>query len=146
MANEVEEPQPEEREPTDGSSQAPTPPRRGVSDTPTFDPVPDAGSDVVPGPGADVDVFPGLHPPEPVAPDPGAPPRVLAFVSILLGGLLGGLIGFGIGDLLWESTLPVALLALVGALVGAVGVGVLANLTLRAMSEWHAVEHPEADG
>jgi hypothetical protein len=69
----------------------------------------------------------------------------VAFVSILLGGLLGGLIGYGIGDLLWASPLAVAAVALIGALVGAVGVGVLANLTLRAMGEWNAVEHPEAD-
>jgi hypothetical protein len=69
----------------------------------------------------------------------------VAFVSILLGGLLGGLIGYGIGDLLWAEPLAVAAVALIGALVGAVGVGVLANLTLRAMGEWNAVEHPEGD-
>lgn len=145
MANEVEHPQPEEGDPTDGSP--PTRPfrRRDSSDMPASDPVADAGSDVVPGGRADVDLFPGLRAPQPSAPDPGTPPRVLAFASILLGGLLGGLIGYGIGDLLWSTRFPVAALTLIGALVGAVGVGVLANLTLRAMSEWNAVEHPEAD-
>ena len=32
-----------------------------------------------------------------------------------------------------------------GALTGcAVGVGIVANLALRAMNEWHTVQHPEA--
>jgi hypothetical protein len=30
-------------------------------------------------------------------------------------------------------------------LTGAVGVGVVANLTLRAMNEWKVVQHPEEE-
>lgn len=98
-----------------------------------------------PGSTGDLDLFPGLQAPQPVAADPGTPPRILAFSAILIGGLLGGLIGFGVGRLLWTGATSAAALGLVGAVTGAVGVGVLANLTLRAMGEWKAVQHPEAD-
>ncbi len=143
MANEVERPQPEESDPTDESRPAHAPVRRRSQDTPEAGS--DSGSGVVSAGRRDVDLFPDLQAPVPSAPDPGTSPRLVAFVSILLGGLLGGLIGYGIGDLLWAEPLAVAAVALIGAFVGAAGVGVLANLTLRAMGEWKAVEHPEGD-
>jgi hypothetical protein len=34
---------------------------------------------------------------------------------------------------------------LVGGVSGAVGVGIIAGLTLRAMNEWSSVRHPEAE-
>ncbi len=89
--------------------------------------------------------FQDLVAPEPIdaAPPPAA--RVLAFVSILVGGALGAAVGYGTGDLMGGTSTWAATGALIGGLTGAIGVGVVANLTLRAMNEWRAVEHPEAD-
>jgi hypothetical protein len=81
--------------------------------------------------------------PAPAAPPPAA--RWLAFAGILLGGLLGGLIGWGVADLLGDGSLWPAVGGLVGGVFGAVGVGVIAGLTLRAMNEWRSVRHPEGE-
>jgi hypothetical protein len=69
--------------------------------------------------------------------------RVLAFVSILVGGLCGGLIGVGVVNLQCtaDCTTPSAVGGLVGAVVGAMGVAVVAVLALRAMGEWRTIEH-----
>ncbi|MEM8926011.1 MAG: hypothetical protein AAGD35_21100 [Actinomycetota bacterium] len=80
-------------------------------------------------------------------PTPAAPPaaaRWLAFAAILVAGLLGGLIGYGTADLMAGSSVVAALGGLIGAVVCAGGVGIVAGLTLRAMGEWEAVKHPEA--
>lgn len=87
--------------------------------------------------------FEDLMAPEPIDSAPPEPARWLAFAGILLGGLLGGLAGFGIGDLMGGTANWAAAGLIIGALIGAVGVGVVASLTLRAMNEWNAVEHPE---
>lgn len=87
--------------------------------------------------------FPDLVAPQPIDATPPEAARWLAFVAILAGGLLGALVGYGIGDLMGGSTGAVTG-AVVGGLTGAVGIGTLANLTLRAMNEWRTVEHPEA--
>ncbi|MYB73836.1 MAG: hypothetical protein F4X68_07745 [Acidimicrobiia bacterium] len=62
----------------------------------------------------------------------------MAFASILVGGLCGGLIGFAFIDLQCEGNcaLWTGLGALIGAVAGAVGLAVVAILTLRAMEEW----------
>jgi hypothetical protein len=77
--------------------------------------------------------------------------RALAFVAILVAGLSGGLIGWSFtdlqcggppGDRTEESrvdegcTTWAAVGGLVGATVGAGGVGIVAVLVLRAMAEW----------
>lgn len=69
--------------------------------------------------------------------------RALAFVAILVGGLCGGLIGYGFTDLQCEDgcTAVAGGVGLLGAVVGAVGVGVVAILALRAMGEWRTVQH-----
>ncbi len=90
--------------------------------------------------------FEDLAVPEPIDSAPPASARWLAFVAILLGGGLGAVVGYGVGDLMGGSSTWAAVGALVGGLTGAAGVGVVANLTLRAMNEWHAVDHPEAAG
>lgn len=81
------------------------------------------------------------------APTRAAPPlgaRVAAFGGILVGGLLGGLIGYGTADLMSAGSAGWAVVGLlVGALAGAIGVGIVAGLTLRAMNEWKATVHPE---
>ena len=87
--------------------------------------------------------FRDLNAPTAVDPTPPIGARVLAFGSILVGGLLGALIGYGTADLMAESSIIAALGGVIGAAVGAVGVGVVAGLTLRAMNEWHATQHPE---
>lgn len=65
--------------------------------------------------------------------------RVLAFLAILVGGLCGGLIGYGFTDLSCGEQGCSDLaggMAVVGAGLGALGVGVVAVLALRAMGEW----------
>ena len=68
-------------------------------------------------------------------------------MAILVGGLCGGLIGYGFTDL--QCTGRLHRLAggagLLGAVIGAVGVGVVAVLALRAMGEWAPVRRRDAD-
>lgn len=76
---------------------------------------------------------------------PSTGARVLAFSSILLAGLCGGLIGYAVVDLQCEGdcTAPAGLAGLVGAVVFAVGVGVVAVLAMRAMTEWRVIQRHE---
>lgn len=69
---------------------------------------------------------------------PSKPSQALAFSSIILGGACGGLIGFAFTDLQCSGNCSSAsgLSALIGAVVGAGGVGVVSILALRAMNEW----------
>jgi hypothetical protein len=86
--------------------------------------------------------------PEPATPEdsPTALPpvgaRILAFVAILIGGLCGGLIGFAFMDLQCggDCATSAGVGGLVGAIVGAAGVGVISVLALRAMGEWHRIQ------
>ncbi len=71
----------------------------------------------------------------------GVPSRaafLLAFGSVVLAGVLGGVIGFGLVDLSCTRNCEGSQLlgTLAGAVLGAAGVGVVAVLVLRAMSEW----------
>jgi hypothetical protein len=68
--------------------------------------------------------------------------RVLAFGSILLGGVLGGLIGYSLIRVQSprSSATTKALGASLGALLIAAGTAVLAVLVLRAMGEWRRVD------
>jgi hypothetical protein len=74
---------------------------------------------------------------------PSTAARVVAFVSILVAGLCGGLIGWAFVDLQCEGDCGVAAGAsgLLGAVVGAGGVAVVAVLALRAMGEWRTIQH-----
>jgi hypothetical protein len=69
--------------------------------------------------------------------------RILAFLAILLGGLCGGLIGYGFTDLQCADgcTGLAGGVGVLGAVIGAVGVGVVAVLALRAMGEWRTIQH-----
>lgn len=82
--------------------------------------------------------------PESALPPVGA--RVLAFLSILVGGVCGGLVGVGVVNVscAGDCTTPAALGGLVGAVVGALGCAVVAVLALRAMGEWRTIEHGQA--
>ena len=71
----------------------------------------------------------------------GLPSRtayLLAFGAVVLAGLFGGTIGYGLVDVTCDGrcAIPDALGALVGAAGAAIGVGIVAVLVLRAMSEW----------
>ena len=82
---------------------------------------------------------------------PSTTARVLAFLAIVLGGVCGGLIGWSVTDLqCGPEERPAAeaqadddgcttisgIGAVVGAVIGAGGVAVVAVLVLRAMAEW----------
>jgi hypothetical protein len=74
---------------------------------------------------------------------PSTGARVLAFAAILVAGLCGGLIGYAVIDLQCEGDCTAAsgIGGLVGALIFAVGVGIVAVLALRAMGEWRVIQH-----
>ena len=79
---------------------------------------------------------------------PSTGARVLAFVAILVAGLCGGLIGYAVVDLQCEGdcTVSAGLVGLLGAVLFAAGVGVVAVLALRAMGEWREIQHRETAG
>ena len=72
---------------------------------------------------------------------PSVEARAAAFVAILVGGGLGGLIGHSFVRLQCDGscTVPNGLGMVVGTLVGALGVAVVAVLTLRAFGEWRTI-------
>jgi len=79
----------------------------------------------------------------------GLPSRaayLLAFLSVVVAGLFGGIIGYGIVDVGSKGPASTAKLlgTLVGAAGGAVGVGIIAVLVLRAMAEWK--RRPQSEG
>ena len=82
--------------------------------------------------------LPDVPSPSTALPSVGA--RLAAFALILLAGAAGGFIGFSFVDLQCEGdcSVPNGLGALVGAVLGAVGVAIVTVLALRAMSEWRA--------
>jgi hypothetical protein len=67
--------------------------------------------------------------------------RILAFVSILVGGVAGALIGYALVDIQAENASDVALGIglLVGAIVTAGGTAIVAILVLRAIGEWRTI-------
>ena len=79
-------------------------------------------------------------------PSPAA--RVAAFVSILLGGLAGGLIGYTLVELqcTGECAVQRGLGALIGAVLAAGGMSIVAVLVLRAVGEWRQIEQRERSG
>ena len=64
--------------------------------------------------------------------------RIIAFVSVLLGGLAGALIGYTLVDIQYDgtSTMPLGLGLLIGAIISAGGTAIIAVLVLRATGEW----------
>ena len=64
--------------------------------------------------------------------------RLIAFVSILGGGLGGALIGYKLVDIQYDgvSVTPLGLGLVIGAIVTAGGTAVIAVLVLRASGEW----------
>jgi hypothetical protein len=76
---------------------------------------------------------------------PSPTARALAFAAIILAGLCGALIGWSFVDLQCEGDCTTAggIGAVVGGVMGAVGVAVVAVLTLRAMGEWKRIKEEE---
>lgn len=67
----------------------------------------------------------------------------MAFAAIVVAGVCGGLIGYAVTDLQCEgdcSTATTGLGGLVGAVIAAAGVAVVAVLVLRAMGEWRVIQ------
>ena len=64
--------------------------------------------------------------------------RIVAFVSVLLGGLAGALIGYTLVDIQYygTSTTPLGLGLLIGSIITAGGTAIIAVLVLRATGEW----------
>jgi hypothetical protein len=61
---------------------------------------------------------------------------LLAFGAVVLAGLLGGIIGYGIADVGSGTDLARFVGTLLGSVIAAGGVGIVAVLVLRAMAEW----------
>ena len=68
--------------------------------------------------------------------------RVVAFVSIIVAGFAGALIGFTLIDLQCQGAceIPNSIGLILGAIIGAFGMGVVAVLVLRATGEWKELE------
>ncbi len=73
---------------------------------------------------------------------PAPTARLAAFVAILLGGFAGGLIGYTLVKLQCHGTCAAqrGIGALVGAIIAALGMSVVAVLVLRALGEWKEIE------
>jgi hypothetical protein len=78
-------------------------------------------------------------PTDPESQLPSVLARVLAFVSVVVGGAAGGLIGYAFAELGGFGGAATGLVTLVCALGGAGGVAVVAVLTLRAFGEWTTI-------
>jgi hypothetical protein len=76
---------------------------------------------------------------------PSTGARILAFGAIIVAGACGGLIGFAVTDLQCsgDCTLLAGTGAVIGAVISAVGVAVIAVLVLRAMGEWRTQQRLE---
>jgi hypothetical protein len=74
----------------------------------------------------------------PLSAIPSPTARLAAFASILLAGAAGGLIGYTLVSLqcAGDCALPLGIGLLVGALISAVGMSIVAVLVLRAQGEW----------
>lgn len=68
--------------------------------------------------------------------------RVIGFVAILIAGAAGGFIGYAVTDLqcTGDCTVAKGIGGLVGAVIVAVGVAIVVQLALRAMSEWRTIQ------
>ena len=90
--------------------------------------------------------MPGATPtPRTAAPPPLA--RALALVAVVVAGACGGLIGYAVVDLSCDGgcTVAAGVTGVLAALGAAVGVAVVAVLTLRAMGEWKTTNERRRD-
>lgn len=89
-----------------------------------------------------------METPRPLSALPSVGVRAGAFVAILLSGLAGGLIGYSLISLQCDGDcgLPKGIGILVGALIAAGGMAIVAVLVMRALGEWREVEDRERAG
>jgi hypothetical protein len=82
----------------------------------------------------------------PVSALPSVQARLLAFLAILVAGVCGALIGYSFVDLqcTGDCSTPSSLGGLIGAVVAAGGVAIVAVLVLRAMGEWKTIKENRA--
>ena len=68
--------------------------------------------------------------------------RAVAYISIVIAGIAGALIGFTLVDLQCQGDcdVPNSIGLILGAATGALGMGVVAVLVLRATGEWKELE------
>ena len=73
--------------------------------------------------------------------------RLLAFLAVVVGGTCGALIGYGFTDLQCEGSCStwLGIGTIIGAVIGAAGVAIVAVLALRAMDEWDTVQRRDAE-
>lgn len=79
---------------------------------------------------------------QPLSALPSPAARAAAFVAILLGGLAGALIGYSLVELQCDGDcgLAIGLGILIGAVVTAGGMSIVAVLVLRALGEWREIQ------
>ncbi|MEM8746739.1 MAG: hypothetical protein AAF945_07435 [Actinomycetota bacterium] len=89
-----------------------------------------------------------MEPDRPLSAIPSVGTRIAAFAAILLAGLAGALIGHSLVAIQCEGDcgLPKGIGILVGSLVAAGGMAVVAVLVMRAIGEWREVEDRERAG
>ena len=77
---------------------------------------------------------------------PSTTARLLALLSILVAGVCGGLVGHSVTNLQCADECPTLAgsMGILGAGLAAVGVGIVAVLALRAMSEWRTGQLQQA--
>jgi hypothetical protein len=95
-----------------------------------------------------MDRSPVPEPGRPLSALPSVGVRVAAFGAILLAGLAGALIGYSLVALQCDGDcgVPKGIGLLLGALVAAGGMAVVAVLVMRAMGEWREIEDRTAAG
>ena len=89
-----------------------------------------------------------LEPERPLSAIPSPGVRAAAFAAILLAGLAGALIGTSLVRLQCDGDcgLPIGIGLLLGALVAAGGMAVVAVLVMRALGEWRETSDRERAG
>lgn len=67
--------------------------------------------------------------------------RIVAFISVLVGGFGGALIGYLLVDIQYDgaSVTPLGLGLVIGAIAAAGGTAIIAVLVLRATGEWRDI-------
>jgi hypothetical protein len=87
-------------------------------------------------------------PAAPLSALPSVGVRVAAFVAVCLSGLAGALIGYSLVALQCDGDCGLAkgIGLLVGALIAAAGMAVVAVLVMRAIGEWREVEDRASAG
>ena len=88
------------------------------------------------------------EPDRPLSALPSVGVRIGAFVAILVSGLAGGLIGYSLVELQCEGdcAVPKGIGVLVGAVMAAGGMAIVAVLVMRALGEWRETTDRESAG